>query len=276
VSGVLQYLIHWDGSLSPIKFDALTAGSQPGAILADPTGHYVYVLDHNAATIWQFALEAGGGLQPLSPAVVVSSVPPGSVADVTAVDPSGRFVYVIFTTNHELSAAQYAIGADGTLRALAPAILNLGSFDYYSTAVGSPPSACCNQPPSPWPHSDSLSFDPSRRYAFLEATSADGVTHLIRLQVRDDGTLSSSVQAAPAAGTFVLWPNGQNAYVLSGEGLATFSLDMSGNLTLTGQLYPGFRPSVPTDLLFALQSAYVPTYFTDTPEGVGVLSTNTS
>ncbi|MBV9346264.1 MAG: hypothetical protein JOZ03_14875 [Gammaproteobacteria bacterium] len=266
VAGVMQYLIHRDGSLSPISVYALLAGTQLRAILSDLTGRYVYVVESNASVL-QFEVGVGGALQALWPAVVTPSMPGHSSFAVAAVHPTRNFLYLVVNADQELQVAQYAIAADGTLSALAPATVNLGAFSYYSSSVASPPSSCCYQTPSPWPYGDSVAFAPDGGHGFIEATSADGV-QLIRLDIGKDGTLSSSVFAPPRPGTFVLSPDGHSAYVLSGTQLMSFSLDTNGKFTQTATFEPGFRPSVPTGLIFARQSAYLTTYFTDTQKGL--------
>src|SRR5690349_9760203 len=118
---VLQYSVASDGSLAPLSVASVPAGATPIAVVSDPTGHYVYVVNQSGAanaTISQYAVGAGGGLVALSPAVVSISGPSSAVVGHSAsVDPTGRFLYVVIETPYTVlpapSIAQYSIGSDG-------------------------------------------------------------------------------------------------------------------------------------------------------------------
>src|SRR5204863_4269513 len=84
-----------DGSLAPLSVAAVPSGVTPTAVVADPNGHYVYAANLGDATVSQYAVGAGGGLMPLSPAVVgIPGAVPQAAGYSMSVDPKGRFLYV--------------------------------------------------------------------------------------------------------------------------------------------------------------------------------------
>src|SRR5215472_538208 len=53
---VVPYTIAASGSLSPLSSGSVPTGMNPTSIVADPTGHYVYVVNLGDATISQFSV----------------------------------------------------------------------------------------------------------------------------------------------------------------------------------------------------------------------------
>ncbi len=203
---VLQYGVASDGSLVPLSAASVPAGAAPTAVVSNPTGHYVYVVNQGDATISQYAAGPGGGLVALSPAVVGISGPRSAVVGHSeSVDPTGHFLYVVTDLGADLvaatSIAQYSIGSDGTLTPLVPAYINV------------PGSA-----------SGALAIDPSGRHAYLAGASLASARRAPRglvsqFSISVDGTLSPLVPATVAATHTVIGvtiaPSGKTGYVLS-------------------------------------------------------------
>jgi 6-phosphogluconolactonase (cycloisomerase 2 family) len=134
------------GALTPVGA-AVPAGVGPSAIAVDPSGRFVYVvnggLQFGAADVSTFAINATtGALTPVGTAVSA-----GDLSRDLAVDPSGRFVYVINNSSNDISA--FAINA--TTGALTP----VGT----AVSAGAPPQ--------------SITVDLSGRFAYV--TLYDGV-----------------------------------------------------------------------------------------------------
>lgn len=77
------------GVLSQIAGSPFAAGSNPLSIAIEPRGKFAYVVDNAASAVLVFAINGTTGA--LAPAGQVSTQPG---AQVMAVDPSGRFIYV--------------------------------------------------------------------------------------------------------------------------------------------------------------------------------------
>jgi 6-phosphogluconolactonase len=222
---VYQFAIAPDGALAPLSVPSVPTGAIPTAMVSDPSGRYVYVVNRGDATISQYAVGAGGGLMALSPAIVdVAGSSPSATYSVS-IDPSGRFLYVVSTPWDPLgpsaSIAQYSIRSDGTLTPLTQPYINI------------PASA-----------SGPLAIDPSGQYAYLAGGTSAQVS---QFSVASDGTLAPLVPAAVAATQtvvgIVIAPGAQTAYVLSAcvddvcDGqVAKFTIGANGALTPTGAM----------------------------------------
>jgi DNA-binding beta-propeller fold protein YncE len=79
---VSQYAIGADGSLAPLAFATVAAGTNPSAVTVDLSGAFVYVADRTSAGVTQYAVGLNGALTPLSPSTVVAGSSPRSVAAV--------------------------------------------------------------------------------------------------------------------------------------------------------------------------------------------------
>jgi 6-phosphogluconolactonase len=224
---VYQFAIAPDGSLAPLSVASVPTGAIPTAMVSDPSGRYVYVVNLGDATISQYAVGAGGGLMALSPAVVdvAGSSPSATAGYSVSIDPRGGFLYVVSTPRDppgpSASIAQYSIRSDGTLTPLTQPYINI------------PASA-----------SGPLAIDPSGQYAYLAGATSAQVS---QFSVASDGTLAPLVPAAVAATQtavgIVIAPSGQTAYVLSAcfdnvcDGqVAQFTIGANGALTPTGAM----------------------------------------
>lgn len=231
---VLQYAIGTDGSLTSSNTGSVPAGPSPVAIVSDPAGHYVYVANQGDGTISQYAIRAGGGLAALSPATVSVTGAPPFAGYALSMSPTGHALYAVIDLHDPPSLvanaliAQFAVGNDGTLSPLAPALLTVGG------AVGIGP----------------LIVDPSGTYAYLAGTAVMSDAQTVggtvwQFSVGGDGRLtpmpSQTVGAARYAVGLALSPGGRTAYILSactdntcdGE-IAEYTVGTNGMLTPTG------------------------------------------
>jgi hypothetical protein len=137
---VSQYNVEADNTLTPINPPTVvnpgmkTLGVIPSAVIADPSGSFLYVANSGDGTLSQFSIGSGGQLTPLTPATLAVGIEPVSMA-VTA-GPSGGHIYVANSGERAAaglvpagsgSVSQFSIGADGTLTPLNPAALSAGT-----------------------------------------------------------------------------------------------------------------------------------------------------
>ena len=118
---VSQYTIGADGTLSPMTpASAATSGTNGNAyhMTVHPSGAYLYVTGYFDNVVFQYAIGANGALSPLSPASVATDIYPGGIA----VDPSGKFAYVV-NANVAAAISLYTVGADGVLTPMTPATM---------------------------------------------------------------------------------------------------------------------------------------------------------
>jgi 6-phosphogluconolactonase (cycloisomerase 2 family) len=93
-----------DFSLQPAVGSPFAAGTNPGALLVDPLGNFLYVLDQGQNAISAYSIKTvTGGLTPLSVATVATSSAPMSMA--IRSDDTWMFVTNLGTTD----VSQYAI-----------------------------------------------------------------------------------------------------------------------------------------------------------------------
>jgi 6-phosphogluconolactonase (cycloisomerase 2 family) len=229
-SGVVyQYAVASDGSFTPLSTASAPTGLIPEAIVSDPTGHYVYVVNQGDATISQYVVGSGGGLVPLSPATVSVGEPfPADGGNIATIDPSGHFLYVVTVprdpSGPSASIAQYSIGSAGTLTPLTPTYVSVPAF-----AAGP------------------LAIEPNGHYAYIASTTSASGGQISQFSIGVGGTLAPLAPAGVAATQtpigVAIAPSGQAAYVLSScidtacEGqVARYTIGTNGILTPTGSV----------------------------------------
>jgi hypothetical protein len=224
-SGALyQYSVGSNGSVTPMAKASVSAGVNPAAVAADPSGHYVYVVNVGDSTVSQYTVGVGGALSPMSPAVVTN---PGMTMlrftpNAVTVDPSGRFVYV--ANSGDGTVSQFSIGSGGQLTPLTPA----------TVAAGSDPV--------------SITIDPSGSYAYVANYGIGAVAGpgtVVQYSIGVDGTLTPLNPATVSAGAspvaVTINPDGTAAYVMSNcngslctGSIEQFAVGTGGVLTATG------------------------------------------
>jgi 6-phosphogluconolactonase (cycloisomerase 2 family) len=182
-----------------------TTTSFAGGVGPAPGGHQLYVsASSGAGVIDQFAVGAGGSLQPLTPAGVTTGASPA----VVVVSPNGKSVYTA-TTSPCCSVDQFMVQANGTLKAKSPAsVPSDGQFDVVMT--------------------------PDGRHLYVSNFGAPGL--IDQYNVAADGTLSAMNPASVSTGEFPLAmavaPNGHSLYAGIDPGVvAQFTITASGALT---------------------------------------------
>src|SRR6185436_2429901 len=130
---------------------ALVSGDAP----VQPVARYVYV-GNGGGTLSLYTVGASGGLAPLATVPVTGTGP-----QAIAVDPGARHAYVANSSSNNLS--QYAIGNDGRLTALSPAMVPLGALPL------------------------ALAIHPSGRYAYAATMFGRNVA---QFRIGGDGTLT--------------------------------------------------------------------------------------
>ena len=122
-NNVSQYTIGSDGTLAPLS-PPTVAATAPASVAIDPSGHHAYVTNNpdslNPGFVSQYSIGPNGALAPMTPATVATGRVPASIA----VDPSGRYVYIVNLNDADVS--QYTIGATGALTAMTPPTVPCG------------------------------------------------------------------------------------------------------------------------------------------------------
>jgi len=218
---ISQFSIGAGGSLSSLGTVDTSPVSGPTSIAADPSGHYVFLLNGNSPVLQAFAINL---TQPslgtlVSPAASSATVP--AADGQIALDPSGRFVFVL---------------ANGDVQPF--------TFDWQTAALTSLPTAILPVDPN----ASGLAVDPSGRFLYVSvADFSGGIQDRVMIYSIDagNGTLTplpslATVSSVPGSKGIAIDPGGRFAYVPGyGVGstgfLSPFLLD-----DLTGILIPGF------------------------------------
>ena len=177
---VSQYTIGADGSLSPMTPTSVpTKGKNGNAyhMTLHPSGAYLYVAGYFDNVVFQYAIGANGALSPLTPASVATDTYPGAIA----VDPSGKFAYVV-NANAAAAISLYTVGADGVLTPMSPA--TLAATTYFAN----------------------VAIDSSGKY--LYATSGYPGSTVLQYTIGATGTLTPMAQPSVPSGS------GPNAIVI--------------------------------------------------------------
>jgi 6-phosphogluconolactonase len=218
------------GALSPVPGSPFAAGSFPRSVAVDPSGKFVYVANEcvpcSNGSVSAYTIDGTtGALSPVSGSPFAAGSFPVSVA----VDPSGKFAYVVNSGSNLGFRNVSAYTIDGTTGALSP--------------VSGSPFAAGSFPVS-------VAVDPSGKFAYVAnecdiesvLCSLNGTVSAFTID-RTTGALSPVPGSPFAAGSFpfsvAVDPSGRFAYVanLSGN-VSAFTIDST-----TGAL--GSVPSSP-------------------------------
>jgi len=119
-----QYTRNADGTLSWLV-PASIAVTAPISVAIDPTGRYAYVVDATDEAVYQFTVGVDGTLSAMAtPFVLVPRVAGGAPVWI-AVDPTGRYAYVVQESDN--TVAEFTIGADGSLTSMTPSTVATGN-----------------------------------------------------------------------------------------------------------------------------------------------------
>jgi 6-phosphogluconolactonase (cycloisomerase 2 family) len=198
-----QFGIGLGGVLTPLSPATVATGNVPQAVITDPIGQFVYVVNMADNTVSQYAIGATGALTPLS----VPTVPTGNTPTAIAIDPKGRYVYVLNSMDNTLS--QYGLGSGGALTPLSPS----------TVVTGTTPAA--------------IAVDPSGQFVYV-ANSIDGTVS--QYAIGSSGALTPlstpSVTNGSGATSIAVDPAGSFAYLANNTGaMSEYSTGSSGALT---------------------------------------------
>jgi 6-phosphogluconolactonase (cycloisomerase 2 family) len=191
----------------------------PWSLAIHPSGKFVYVANEGGFTptsVSMYAINAGTGVLTLIGTVAVD----GRAAAV-AVDPSGKFAYVV-------DGDQNTDGSKGvnvsmyTIDAATGVLTSIGKI-----AAGTSPS--------------SLAIHPSGKFVYVVNYDSNDIS--MYTMDTTTGNLTSIGTLAAAAGSIVIHPSGQFAYVTSSGGVSMYTIDTTtGVLTFAGTTGAGSSP----------------------------------
>jgi 6-phosphogluconolactonase (cycloisomerase 2 family) len=190
---------------------------------------YAYVVNEDDSTVSQFKINTDGTLAALTPVTV--PVTPNAVQ--ALITPNSRFAYVMAQDPATGAAvvSQFKINSDGTLTALTPATVSLGTL---LTSTSSLLSVS-----SPLQLPVHVTMDPQGRFLFAPTPS-----QILAFPISGTGTLGASVAVATLSTpiqAFAMDPKGRFAYVGcqlpdGSVSIAPFTINADGTFTrIAGQ-----------------------------------------
>jgi DNA-binding beta-propeller fold protein YncE len=269
-STISAFSIGPDGALRPVPGSPFPTGTGPvrggpGLMAVDPTGRFLYVTNgffsNNpdfplVGNISAFGIGPDGTLTPVSGSPFAAA-PTVGAPGLVAVDPTGRFAYVISEDANLVSwVSSYSIGSNGALTPLAspfPGGLEAtsvvvdpkGKFVYLVVAEVSGPGengvifgysigssgALINLPGhvltggGPF----SAAVDPTGRFVYVANSFGGGI---LAYTIASDGALSPFLGSLVAneAGSVAVDPTGKFVYVAGGN-LSGYAIGFNGALT---------------------------------------------
>jgi len=200
---IYQFNINPDGTLSPLSPASPASTAQPTALSIDPTGHFLYGIDHNDG-IRQFIINADGTLTQNGP-----DINDGHQRFCASITPNGKFLYT--GAGQGAGLVEYKINLDGTLTFI-------GSVPSNDTAMG-------------------MALDPTGRFLYT-AVPVVGVGHISQFVINADGSLSANggpVLFSKFPFGLRVHPNGQFLYAVATNTpdnvVAQFRINVDGTIT---------------------------------------------
>lgn len=247
---VSMYSASASGALAPLASPPVSVGADHVAI--DPARKYAYIANTAGNNVAQFSILGNGDLSGMiTPTVSMSA---GNQPYETAVDPSGRFAYVVTQGN---TIYQFSIGSTGALVALTPATVAAGGYaraiaihpnglhayvvnynddtiSQYNISATGTLSAMTTPTVATGDGPIALAVDPTGRY--LYATSTPGWT-VSQYAIGSNGALTQLTPATIALGNspgkIAVDVSGKYAYVASNMGnvVRQFRIGSDGTLS---------------------------------------------
>jgi len=187
-----------------------------GETLLDVTGAsgsvapgYAYFL---AGDVVLYLIESNGSMVPSA----VPPMPVGTQPSSMAVDPAGRYLYVVDLAGRVF---QFAVGAGGALQALSPQYVGISAANVSSA---------------------SATIDPTGRFLYVVFVQApfSGPSAIAQYVIDSDGTLRAGqpfvIQLPVPFYGLTIGPAGLYAYVSGGAQLLQYSIGSTGTLTPIG------------------------------------------
>ena len=224
---ISQYTIGSTGALTPkspatVSSIAGVLNSTPSSVVVDPSGKYAYVANSGTDFISQFTVGSGGGLVPMNPPTVQSSLTAGTAPISVAVDPLGRYVYA--ANNFDNTVALFTIGTGGKLTFV----------DTYPSGSGAPPGPT------------SIAVDPTGKYVYVANENSNFIS---QYKIDTGGVLTPMANATVATGTYpvsiTIDTSGKYAYVANYDGTPGYSTISQYDIgkATAGELTPMSAPT---------------------------------
>jgi len=102
---ITSYTVNPTSTSAPLTLLANTPAESPQQVLLHPSGDLLYYIDSNGALHFDFINSVSGALTETSQAFQASNAPPGSTY-VGAIDPTGRYIYVVTKETSVISGLQ--------------------------------------------------------------------------------------------------------------------------------------------------------------------------
>ena len=247
-----EFAVAADGGLTLIG--TIPTGTEPNAVVVDPTGRYVYVANWSDGTLCEYAVGNNGALTNIGTATAGSE--PSSIT----IDTTGQYVYVANLGSNTLS--QYAIGAGGVLTSLGDiaaagspisiAAAPTGHYVYvadetgnavseYAIGAGGLLTSLGNVPSGNDPQS--VTVDPSGRYAYVANWNDATVSEY---SIASDGTLTSigTVPSGSCPESVAVDPAGPYVYAENycSNTVSEYAIGTGGVLSAIGTVATGNNP----------------------------------
>jgi 6-phosphogluconolactonase (cycloisomerase 2 family) len=241
---VSQFLVGSGGALTQNVINpTANTGNGPVSIAIHPSYSYAYVTNFTDGTVSQYSIPAGGVLTPLMSVAgtvpfFTGTVPTGTTGSATppgptaiAVDPKGKFVYVLNTTDSLTldgprgTISQFAIGNRGELTPLSTPTIATSMQPAATTPAAQPPVLA-----------GQIAIDPQDRFLFVTSPVSNTVS---QYAIGADGTLTALATPTLATGNMpigmAISPLSTFAYIanFSDNTLSQFSLSATGLVPLT-------------------------------------------
>lgn len=191
------------GRLSAIPGSPFQAGTTPSAVVAAPSGRFLYVANSGSNNISGFKINEGSGrLMPLSGSPFAA----GNSPDALVIDPAGKYLYA-------------ANGADGNISGYA-----IDSSTGALTPIAGSPFTTGTDPLT-------LAVDPTGTYVYAGGGDGKVYTYLINGPAGALASLPGSpVNAGDGAVNWVsVDPNNQFVYAAGAGGIYTYSIRLLSN-----------------------------------------------
>ncbi len=245
---IYQFNINVDGTLTPLNPATVPSTSQPLWFLAEPTGKFLYAVDHNEG-IRQFIINQDGTLTQNGTDIVPELQLFGA-----AVTTDGKYVY----THGGGVVQEYKINVNGTLSAIGSAqtagsgegmSINPAAPFLYKTyalagvsgvevfqinANGSLTKVGANVPFGVFAYNSAVT--PNGKNFYISSLNTPN-NQVAQYAVNQDGTLTPLAPATVVTGTFPTWvsitPDGKFLYVTNNKDntISQFKINADGTLT---------------------------------------------
>jgi len=208
-----------DGSLVELGGYSFDVGSYPKKIVTDPSRRFAYISSFNNQKITCYKIDSDTGrLVPIG-----SPVSAGSGVSSLAVDPSGKYLYAVNSTNN------FPNGNSVSAYAIDQSTGSLSSISGSPFAAGSYPNG--------------IAIDPTGRFVYVPANDGGSGTNIGVFSISGSGALAKSSDIVAGAGVcgIAIHPKGKFLYPTFWNGatdaaVQALTLNTTDGLLLGGQV----------------------------------------